>query len=93
MPHAALWYLCGQKAFPLGGVYSGPVEIDGFQSYPRHGPLSSQTFDVQEVEHASMTNIHSLLCKTARPTEPLLALCPCDAYTQSSSDWKIIMGF
>lgn len=55
----------GKKAFPLGGVHSGPTEIDGFQNHPGHSSLSAQTFNVWKEEYASMTNVHPLLCKTS----------------------------
>lgn len=64
-PHAALWYLRGQKTFLLRGVHSGPMEIDGFQNHPGHSSLSAQTFSVWKEEYASMTNVHPLLCKTS----------------------------
>lgn len=65
-PRATLWYLRGQKAFPLGGVHSGTTEIDGFQNCPEHGSLSPQTFNMWKAEYTSMTNVHSsLLCKTS----------------------------
>lgn len=57
-------YLRGQNAFLLRGVYSRPMQIDGFQNCLRHGSLSSQTFDVMK-EYTSMTNVHPLLCKTS----------------------------
>lgn len=50
----------GKKPF-LRGVLSGPVEIDGFQSHPRHSSLSPQTSDVWKEEYASMSNIHPWL--------------------------------